>query len=107
MEPEGDLIAQRRRKLDEIRNMGYDPYPTRFAWTHTITQIVSEYSSRTGEALEQEPVHVRVCGRIMLERLHGKAGFIHLSDGNQRLQIYIKLDNVGEETFRLFKLLDI
>ncbi|MBI1745866.1 MAG: lysine--tRNA ligase [Acidobacteria bacterium] len=107
MEQARDLVAQRRHKLEEIRSMGYDPYPTRYEFTHTISRIVSEFSAQTAAQLEEEPVLVRICGRMILERLHGKAGFAHLADGSQRLQIYVKLDNVGDKLFRLFKLLDI
>lgn len=107
LDAEGDLIAQRHHKLSEIRKLGFDPYPTTFDWTHSVTTIVKNFSSRTADDLEKERAQVRTCGRIMSLRFHGKAAFAHLSDGNDRLQIYVRKDSVGEETFKLFGLFDV
>ncbi len=52
-------------------------------------------------------VNVRTAGRILTLRLHGKAGFAHIQGDGARLQIYVKLDAVGERAFRLFQLLDM
>ena len=57
--------------------------------------------------LEGERVSVRTAGRILTLRLHGKAGFAHIQGDGARLQIYVKLDAVGERAFRLFQLLDM
>jgi lysyl-tRNA synthetase class 2 len=57
--------------------------------------------------LEAAKPAVRVAGRLVAIRLHGKAGFAHIFGSGQRLQIYIKLDNVGQRTFELFQLLDL
>jgi lysyl-tRNA synthetase class 2 len=72
-----------------------------------VPQILAEYSGKTGEQLEAARVHVRVAGRIMAIRLMGKAGFAHLQQDGQRLQIYVKKDAVGEKGFDLYKLLDL
>ena len=82
-------------------------YPRKFEFTHTIPQILAEYSEKSAEQLEQSRVSVRVAGRIMAIRLMGKAGFAHLQQGGQRLQIYVKKDAVGEKGFELYKLLDL
>ncbi len=66
-----------------------------------------KYGHRSGAELEAEPVPVRLAGRILTLRLHGKAGFAHVQGAGQRLQVYIKLDVVGEPAFRLFQLLDL
>jgi lysyl-tRNA synthetase class 2 len=58
-------------------------------------------------ALEANRLYVRTAGRILTLRLHGKAGFAHIQGDGARLQIYVKLDVVGEHTFRLFQLLDM
>jgi lysyl-tRNA synthetase class 2 len=102
-----DLIAQRRQKLAAIRELGYDPYPLKFAYTHTISSLVATFSARTAEELEKNRASVAACGRMILQRLHGKAGFAHISDGNERIQIYVRQDSVGEKGYQLFKLLDI
>src|SRR5207247_6357153 len=74
---------------------------------HTIPQVLEQYSEKTAEQLENPGVTVRVAGRIMAIRLMGKAGFAHLQQDGQRLQIYVEKDAVGEKGFELYKLLDL
>jgi lysyl-tRNA synthetase, class II len=103
-----DKIYQLRRdKLKQIEALGQESYPRRYDFTHTLPQILAEFSSRTAEDLEKARINVRVTGRIMAIRLMGKAGFAHLQQGGQRLQIYVKKDAVGEKGFELYKLLDL
>jgi lysyl-tRNA synthetase class 2 len=102
-----DLIQQRRKKLEAIVALGFEPYPRRYDLTHTIPQILAAYSSFSTEQLSAQRVSVKVPGRLMTIRPHGKAGFAHLSAGGERLQIYVRLDAVGERQFELYKLLDI
>jgi lysyl-tRNA synthetase, class II len=104
---QSDLVAQRRKNLEAIVALGFEPYPPRYDCTHTLEQIVQEYSRRTSEELESERVPVRAAGRAMAIRRQGKAGFAHLQSGYARLQIYVRLDAVGERDFQLYKLLDI
>jgi lysyl-tRNA synthetase class 2 len=72
-----------------------------------VPQILAEYSGQTAEALESARVTVRVAGRIMAIRLMGKAGFAHLQQDGQRLQIYVKKDAIGDAGYELWKLLDL
>jgi lysyl-tRNA synthetase class 2 len=102
-----DQYSQRRKKLSEIEALGFADYPHKFEWTHTPAAIIEGYDSRTAKALEAEKVQVRVAGRIVAVRLHGKAGFAHILGGGRRLQVYVKLDGVGERGFQLFRLLDL
>src|SRR5260370_214353 len=97
----------RLEKLKQIEALGQQAYPTKYDFTHTLPQILAEYSAKTGEQLEAARVHVRVAGRIMAIRLMGKAGFAHLQQDSQRLQIYVKKDAVGEKGFELYRLLDL
>ena len=97
----------RRDKLKQIEALGQLAYPYRYETTHTIPQILAGYSAKTGPELESPRVNVSVAGRIMSIRVQGKAGFAHLQQGGKRLQIYVRLDNVGEKAFQLYKLLDI
>jgi lysyl-tRNA synthetase, class II len=101
------IYELRREKLKQIEALGQQAYPRKFDFTHTIPQILTDYSGKTAEQLENPRVTVRVAGRIMAIRLMGKAGFAHLQQGGQRLQIYVKKDAVGEEGFELYKLLDL
>ena len=104
---QSDLVAQRRKNLESIMALGFEAYPPRYDCTHSLQQIVEEYSPRTAEKLDSERVPVRVAGRVMTIRLQGKAGFAHLHSGGARLQIYVRLDAVGERDFALYKLLDL
>ncbi len=101
------LFLQRKTKLEEIVALGYEAYPRKFEFTHTIPQIVSEYSARTADELTATRVPVRIAGRMMTVRPHGKAGFAHLAGGGAQLQVYVRLDAVGERDFQLYKLLDL
>ncbi len=102
-----NIYELRRQKLKQIEALGQQAYPNRYDFTHTIPQILADYSGKTAEELEQNRVSVRVAGRIMANRLMGKAAFAHLQQGGQRLQIYVKKDAVGEKGFELYKLLDL
>jgi lysyl-tRNA synthetase class 2 len=102
-----EIYQLRRDKLKKIEALGQESYPRRYDFTHTIPQILSEYSPKTGEVLEASRVTVRVAGRIMAVRLMGKAGFAHLQQNGERLQIYVKKDAVGDNAFELYKLLDL
>jgi lysyl-tRNA synthetase class 2 len=102
-----DLILQRRKKLETLAELGYELYPRRYDLTHTIPQILKAYSSFSAEQLNAERISVRVPGRVMTIRPHGKAGFAHLAGGGERLQIYVRSDAVGERDFELYKMLDI
>ena len=97
----------RRQKLKQIEALGQPAYRSKYEFTHTIPQILTDYSQMTAEQLETPRVNVRAAGRIMAIRLMGKASFCHLQQGGQRLQIYVKKDAVGDQGFELFKLLDI
>ena len=102
-----DLIQQRKKKLQAIVDLGYEAYPRKYDVTHAVPQIVAEYAALSAEELAARKITVRVAGRVMTIRPHGKAGFAHLAGGGKRLQIYVRLDAVGERDFELYKLLDI
>ncbi|HEY5381500.1 MAG TPA: lysine--tRNA ligase [Acidobacteriaceae bacterium] len=122
---EAKLYAQRRQKLREIAAIGQrlglteaeSLYPNRFPSADeplTLTQIpqlLDQYDSASSpvstEQLEASKPEVAVAGRLMSHRLQGKAGFAHLQQGGKRLQIYIRKDEVGEDVFALYKLLDL
>ncbi|HXF14588.1 MAG TPA: amino acid--tRNA ligase-related protein, partial [Terriglobales bacterium] len=102
-----NIYQLRLDKLKQIEALGQRVYPTKYESTHTIPQILAEHSPKTGEQLEASRINVRVAGRIMAIRLMGKAGFAHLQQAGQQLQIYVKKDAVGEKGFELYKLLDL
>ena len=102
-----DQFLQRQKKLAEIEARGHDPYPHKFDWTATPPELFEKYGNADAATLEAAKPMVRVTGRILTFRLHGKAGFAHIYGSGQRLQIYVKLDNVGKESYELFQLLDL
>ncbi|HXA77948.1 MAG TPA: lysine--tRNA ligase [Candidatus Acidoferrales bacterium] len=102
-----DQYLQRRKKLSEIESLGHAPYPHKFNYTHTPRQIAEQFASRTAEELSAEHTSVRMAGRIVALRPHGKAAFAHLAGDGGRLQIYIRLDVAGDRAFKLFQLLDL
>src|SRR3954451_7820567 len=104
---EDSVYQLRQQKLRDIEALGQQAYPHKFAFTHTVPQVLADYGEKTAEQLENPRVTVKVAGRIISIRLQGKAGFAHLQQGGKRLQIYVKLDFVGEKGFALYKLLDL
>ncbi|MBI1737900.1 MAG: lysine--tRNA ligase, partial [Acidobacteria bacterium] len=102
-----DQYLQRQKKLRELAALGHDPYPHRFDASVTVNDVLDRYASRTKESLEAEKIPVRLAGRLMTIRLQGKAGFAHIQSQGCRLQIYVKLDVVGQNAFELYRLLDM
>jgi lysyl-tRNA synthetase, class II len=104
---ERELFALRQDKLQQIEALGQAKYPNQFAFTHTIAEVRSKWNETTAETLDAEKPQVAIAGRIMAIRAQGKAGFAGLQQDGQRLQIYVRLDAVGEQAFALYKLLDL
>ncbi len=102
-----DPIQQRYLKLEQIRQLGYDPYPYQFEFSHTINQVIERWGGTEGAQLEAEKNRVAVAGRLIAVRGHGKAGFGHLQGAGKRLQVYVRQDRVGEDQYQLYRLLDI
>ena len=101
------IYQLRKDKLKQIEALGQMAYPYRYETTHTVPQVVAGFTVKTGPELESPRVEVSVAGRLMSIRVQGKAGFAHVQQGGQRLQIYVRLDAVGEKAFQLYRLLDI
>ena len=97
----------RRENANNTRSLGMDPFGHRFDRTYRSGDIKKEYADKSGEELENMNVAVKVAGRIMTKRGKGKAGFMHIQDRDGQIQIYLKLDNVGEENYDLFLKSDI
>ncbi len=90
----------RREKAAQLQAAGIDPYGESFVRTHTSAEILGNFEQLEGS-------HVVVAGRIMAIRGHGKACFIVLADKEGQIQIYLKVDELGEEAFSQMKLWDI
>ena len=106
MSLEDRLFEQRYRKISDIEALGFAAYPRNFPFTHTAREIHSAYGEFDGEQLESKNVQAKVCGRLMTVRRQGKAGFCHIQQEGERLQLYVRQDAVGEQVFALYKKLD-
>ncbi len=104
MEETKDLMQQRRQKLKEIRELGVEPYPHKYEPTHSTADIHKDF----GDVQEtpDETQMVRIAGRIMTKRDHGKSSFAHLQDGEGRIQIYVRRDKVGAEPYIIYRRFD-
>jgi lysyl-tRNA synthetase class 2 len=99
--------AQRLEKARALQARGVALYPTRFERTHRLGEILAAYGEKRLEELEALGVPVRVAGRVMTKRGHGKASFVTITDGEVRLQVYVRSDDVGEEAYRVLDLVDL
>ncbi|MGD9963065.1 MAG: lysine--tRNA ligase [Thermoplasmata archaeon] len=103
-EEESDLRGLMRNKLEALKSRGLNPYEKySFARTHDTASIKSEFAGAGSEKSDKE---VSVAGRVMALRMHGKAGFADLVDRDGKVQLYFKLDDVGQENWATFSSLD-
>jgi lysyl-tRNA synthetase class 2 len=105
MSLEDDLYDQRLKRTAEIEALGFRAYGQRFDFTHTVSEILRDYSAKTAEELADKP-QVRIAGRIQTMRRMGKAGFLHLMQWGEKLQVYIRKDAVSETEYKLYEILD-
>ena len=97
----------RREKAKALRESGIDPFGSRFDVTSDSKTIKEKYEELSNEELESINAEVVIAGRIMTKRSKGKAGFMHIQDKYGQIQIYVKLDNVGEDGYKLFDSADL
>jgi lysyl-tRNA synthetase class 2 len=102
-----DLFQVRREKMEALRQRGIDPFGRKYERTHLAVEIITSYGELTKEELEEKAVQVSVAGRLMAKRVQGKATFAHLQDMSGRIQVYVRLDRVGEESYDIFSTADI
>jgi len=95
-----ELLEVRKQKRDRLIELGIDPYGEKYVTDVHAQEIKDEFESLDGK-------RVSVAGRIMAIRGHGKVAFMDLQDQTGRVQIYVREDEVGEQAYAVFKLLDI
>lgn len=100
--PLKDLITTRRQKVVALTQQGLNLYPYQYDRTHLITELLEDF-----DTMSEDETVVRLAGRVMLKRKMGKAFFADVRDSSERMQIYVKLNNVGQEQFDLFNTLDL
>src|SRR5436190_1077243 len=101
-----EQILQRRTNLDELSKLGLEIYPRKFERRHTIAELVEAHVQRTHDELEGDRIETITGGRILAIRAFGKAGFLVLSDGHAKIQVYIRMDSMPELDFKIHQLLD-
>lgn len=97
----------RRQKMQDLIDMGIDPFGHRYDRTSNSGKIKAAYEDKTKEELEEMGVTVKIAGRIMTKRRQGKAGFMNIQDREGQIQIYVRKDEVGEDQYEIFKKNDI
>ena len=104
-----DERDRRRAHFEALRALGVERYPVRCDRSDSVSAIVDMHGDSSGEALEVERPETVTTGRIVAIRSFGKANFLVLSDGESRLQVYVREDAFGEDSrdFEVFKLLDV
>ena len=107
MEEVNELITQRRQKLATLKEEGINPYPNDFTPDTLTDEIQEKFGSLEGEKLNAVAETFSLAGRIMSKRVMGKASFINIQDRKGRLQIFVKRDALGEESYSQFKKYDI
>lgn len=101
-----ELIEQRIKKLEELRQAGVPPFGGAFTVTDSAAAILSRYGNTQKEALEIGPINTSIAGRIVFMRDFGKAAFAHVQDSTGRIQVYFRKDVLAEK-FLIVKKLDI
>ena len=97
----------RREKAKDLESIGIDPFGHRFDVTSNTKEIREKFGEKTVEELDELGEEVTIAGRIMTKRGKGKAGFINVQDKFGQIQIYVKIDNIGEEAYEIFKKSDL
>ena len=107
MEELNDQELVRREKLEKLKELGVDPYGSKFERTDTTKSCREKVLNKTNEELNENHIYVKVAGRVMSIRRMGKASFLNIQDKYERIQAYMGIDVVGEHTYEVFKLTDI
>ena len=102
-----DQEIARDQKMEKLAQEGIDLFPHNVSPSHTIMDVLTDYSELSSEELEEKKIEVFVPGRIMSVRKMGKATFFHIGDSKGKLQVYLREDKVSEQNYTVFSLVDI
>ena len=103
--PENRLIAERRAKLDKLRDR--DAFPNDFRRDSLADELLCAYRGHTAASLEAESPAVRVAGRMMAKRVMGKASFAKIQDRSGQIQLFVERDRVSRDVYQAFKSWDV
>lgn len=104
-----DQMQVRRQKLQELYDLGIDPFGQKFERTSTAAPLHEDWDAYTKEELhdKEDESNVSIAGRLMTKRGKGKAGFAHVQDLTGQIQIYVRKDQVGDEQFEVWNSADL
>lgn len=104
-----DQMLVRRQKLQELYDLGIDPFGSKFNRSGLSSDLKEEWDKYSKEELaeKEEESHVSIAGRLMTKRGKGKVGFAHVQDLAGQIQIYVRKDQVGDEQFDIWKIADL
>ena len=103
---EHKLIAERRGKLDALREQG-NPFPNDFRRNATAGELQQTFHAHDNDTLAGEQIEVRVAGRMMAKRVMGKASFVKLQDRSGQIQLRLERDRLPEGVYQAFKKWDV
>ena len=107
MEKTKPVIEDRIKKAETLKEMGINLYPAGYRYDLTSSEAFERFNQMDKAALEKEKKDFSMAGRIMSLRDFGKAAFIHIKDGTGRIQAYVRKDQIGDEQYKIFKLMDM
>ncbi|HLR02669.1 MAG TPA: lysine--tRNA ligase [Virgibacillus sp.] len=97
----------RRDKLETYYEKGLDPFGGKFVRTHLASDLLEKYDGYSKEDLDEMNDEVTIAGRMMTKRGKGKAGFAHIQDVSDQIQLYVRKDEIGDESYEIFKSTDL
>jgi lysyl-tRNA synthetase class 2 len=103
---ENKLIAERRKKLDHLREAG-NAFPNDFRRDAIAGSLHAAYNAHSAETLAEEAVRVSVSGRMMVKRVMGKSSFVKLQDRSGQIQLFLQRDGIGADLYQDFKKWDL
>ncbi len=103
---ENKLIAERRRKLEELRAEGF-AFPNDYRRSALTGQLQDIYADYSNETLEEKDIVVEVAGRLMTKRVMGKVSFVTIQDRSGRLQLFVQRDALTDGHYKAFKRWDL
>ena len=102
-----DQELVRRQKVEKLKELGIDPFGQAYDRTHYSSDIKELVAGKSNEEVEAMDLHVSIAGRIMFIRKMGKASFFSIQDLKGKQQVYISINDLGEESYDLFKMADV
>ncbi len=96
-----EIMDQRKEKIQNLTEQGVNPFPHNYDRTHKVEQALADFEDLQGKT------GISLAGRLMSRRIMGKASFANIMDGSGRIQLYLSKADVGEDSYAIFKLMDI